>query len=447
VYNVEPSRHAAATAYVQFDFHQVNNRNPYVYKTADYGKTWKAITNGIPLSVTSYTHCIREDPVRSGLLYLGTENAIYVSFNDGEHWDVLQGNLPHAPVYWITIPEHFNDLVLATYGRGFWILDDITWIQQLTERVRESAVHLFTPRPAYRFRTIPAAQTVWIDPTVGQNPAYGASINYWLNSIPDGDIRIQILDDTRETIRTLKGSKLKGINRVQWDLRHETSMALRLRTSPAFAPEVGLGPEGWRPAPEGGRMSLLAVPGTYTVKLIVDSQEQSQPLIVRKDPNSAGTEPDIQAQTSILRDLRNQLVTAVDMVNHIEIIRRQLEDLMPLLESHPQSAALKRAAGDLEQKVLAVEDRLIQRKLTDSGQDMVRWPAQLISKLTHLGESIGGSDDAPTTQARQVYENLKQQIAALRDQLGVVVSRDVASLNTLLRNNDIPVAIIATPDR
>src|SRR5215813_2778336 len=118
--NIEASRYNAGTAYITVDFHQVNNRDPFVYKTNDYGQTWKAITNGIPRSMLSYAHCVREDPVRKGLLYLGTENALYVSFDDGENWQPLQSGLPHAPVYWLTIQDHFNDLVISTYGRGFW---------------------------------------------------------------------------------------------------------------------------------------------------------------------------------------------------------------------------------------------------------------------------------------------------------------------------------------
>src|SRR2546426_2630697 len=125
VSNVEPSRYDAGTAYIAVDFHQVNNRDPFVYKTTDYGATWKAITNGIPHSMLSYAHCVREDPVKRGLLYLGTENGVYTSFDDGENWQPLQMNLPHAPVYWMVVQEHFNDLVIATYGRGFWILDDL----------------------------------------------------------------------------------------------------------------------------------------------------------------------------------------------------------------------------------------------------------------------------------------------------------------------------------
>ncbi|MBI4544829.1 MAG: sialidase, partial [Gemmatimonadetes bacterium] len=141
VSNIEASRHDAGTAYLTVDFHQMNNRDPFVYKTIDYGRTWKLITNGIPKSPLSYAHCVREDPVRRGLLYLGTESGLYVSFNDGESWQPLQRNLPHAPVYWIVVQEHFNDLVVATYGRGFWILDDLGPLQQLTPEVAAADAH------------------------------------------------------------------------------------------------------------------------------------------------------------------------------------------------------------------------------------------------------------------------------------------------------------------
>jgi photosystem II stability/assembly factor-like uncharacterized protein len=150
VSNVAPSRWDANTAYVTYDGHQVDNRDPWVLKTTDLGKTWRVIVNGIPKSPLSYAHWIKEDPVRRGLLYLGTENALYVSFNDGELWQPLQNNLPHAPVHDVTVQEHYNDLVLATYGRGFWILDDITPLQQLNAEIVTKDLHLFQPRPMGR---------------------------------------------------------------------------------------------------------------------------------------------------------------------------------------------------------------------------------------------------------------------------------------------------------
>ena len=248
VSSIEPSRYAAGTAYLTVDFHQVNNRDPFVYKTTDYGTTWRAITTGIPTSMLSYVHWLEEDPVRQGLLYLGTENAIYVSFDDGDHWQPLQTNLPHAPVYGIVVQEHFNDLVIGTYGRGFWILDDITPLQQLTPEVLASAAHLFPPRAAYRFREITTSSAPWDDTTFGQDAPYGASINYYLQAASAEAVTITILDEQGAVVRTLTGPQASGLNRLYWDLRYEATTEVRLRTSPLYAPHIQVGPEGWRPA-------------------------------------------------------------------------------------------------------------------------------------------------------------------------------------------------------
>jgi len=253
--NIEPSRYDAGTAYLTVDGHQVNNRDPWVYKTTDYGRSWRLITTGLEKTPLSYAHVVREDPVRRGLLYLGTEGGLYVSFNDGEQWQPLQTNLPHAPVYWITIQEHFNDLVIATYGRGFWILDDLSPLQQLTTQVAGADAHLFPPRAAYRFRDITQEASAFQDPTVGQNPPYGAAINYYLRTPPAGDVTVSILDDQNRVIRTLPAPKTAGLNRVHWDLRDEPSSELRLRTSPLYAPEITVGPDGIRPG-GGPRISV-----------------------------------------------------------------------------------------------------------------------------------------------------------------------------------------------
>ena len=436
--NVEPSRYAAGTAYLTVDLHQVNNRDPFVYKTADYGKTWKPITNGIPKSMLSYAHCIREDPVRKGLLYLGTENALYVSLDDGESWQPLQSNLPHAPVYWLAIQEHFNDLVVSTYGRGFWILDDLGPLQQLTPQVLDSQAHLFTPRPAYRFRAITLNYSSTTDPTAGQNPPYGASISYYLKAAPSGDVTLRILDSAGQLVRTLRGTKQAGINRVSWDLRGEQSKEIRLRTSPVYSPDIVVGPEGFRPLPEGGRLTLMAPPGNYTVELQAAGQKLTQSLQVRKDPHSGGSEPDLQAQYAMLLDIRRDLETVADAVNSIEVVRRQISDLTGLLGGDTNAAAVKSAADALDKKLTEVEDKLIQRKLTGRAQDGTRWPAQLVSKLAYLASGIAGDDFKPTDPEKEVHELLKERVRASRAQLDEVLAKDVAAFNALLKERGIP---------
>ncbi len=444
--NIEPSRHDAGTAYLTVDLHQVGNRDPFVYRTSDYGQTWKAITNGVPRSMTSYAHCIREDPLRKGLLYLGTESALYVSFDDGESWQPLQAGLPHAPVYWMVVQEHFGDLVVSTYGRGFWILDDITPLQQFTPQVLGAAAHLFAPRPAYRFRAINLNYASSNDPTAGRDPAYGATIHYFLKSAPSGDVTLRILDASGQLVRTIKGTKQVGINRMVWDLRHEPSREVRLRTSPAYAPDVRLGPEGWRALPEGGRVTLMAPPGTYTVEMTVGEEKQTQPLVVRKDPHSGGSEADIRTQYAMLLDIRKDLETAADMVNVVESLHSQLSALTPLVAGGAEGTPVRSAAQALDTKLIEVEDALIQRRLTGRGQDGTRWPSQLVSKLTYLANGLAGDDFAPTDQEKEVHALLKQRLAASQSRLDEVRSKDLSALNDLLKQHNVPNVVARAPD-
>jgi hypothetical protein len=489
VSNIEPSRYDAGAAYITVDFHQVNNRDPFVYKTSDYGKSWKQITGGIPHTMLSYAHCVREDPTRAGLLYLGTEGGLFISFDDGGNWEPLQSNLPHAPVYWLVVQEHFNDLVIATYGRGFWILDDLAPLQQMNANVRDSSAHLFAPRPAYRFRSTAVPASVDYDPTAGQNPTYGASINYYLKAAPGGEIKIRIENASGQLVRTLTGTKTVGINRVNWDLRGEQTKEVRLRTSPAYAPEIRNGAEGWRLAPDGGRMSVLLPPGTYTVKLSGAGPELSQQLLVRKDPNSEGTEADINAQLAMLFELRKDLETAADMVNQIEAIRSQLASITSLLGlSEPANAgsagiagspagqpgggamlpaasaqrestsepgavatgsvdyaAIKTAAAALDKKLIDIEENLIQRRLTGQGQDTVRWPPKLISKINYLSNGLAGADFPPTAQQREVQAMLWEQLTTVRQRLDEVLNKDLDSFNKQLRDRNIQNVIPRIP--
>ena len=439
VSNIEPSHYQAGTAYLTVDGHQVNNRDPLIFKTNDYGRSWKAITNGIPHTMLSYAHCVREDPVRQGLLYVGTEGGLFVSYDDGANWQPLQNNLPHAPVYWITIQEQFNDLVIATYGRGFWILDDITPLQQATAEVLNSSAHLFSPRPAYRFRPMTVPYSSSDDPTAGQNPPYGAAITYYLKTAAKAEPSIKIVDGEGKAVRTIRGTNSAGMNRVWWDLRTEQSKEVRLRTTPAYAPEIRLNAEGWRPLPEGGRMTILVPPGNYTVKLSVDGQEFSQTLTVLKDPNTGASDADIQKQMAMLLDLRNDLETVAEMINQIEGVRAQLGTLKPLL----RGPDLVRLADELEKKLTDIEDNLIQRKFTGQGQDTVRFPPKLISKLNYLANGVASGDFPPNTQQQEVHAMFKSQVANLRKQLDETMSQDLGNFNRMLRERNISNVIAA----
>ncbi|KPK81996.1 MAG: hypothetical protein AMS25_04140 [Gemmatimonas sp. SM23_52] len=436
VRNIDASKWDAGKAYITVEFHQVGNFDPYVYKTEDYGRHWTRISDGIARGPLSYARNIREDPVRRGLLYLGTENALYVSFDDGGHWQPLMTNLPPAPMYWIVVQEHFNDLVVGTYGRGFWILDDVTPLQQLTSEVAASDAHLFQPRPAYRFRPITEPVVMWNDPSVGENPPYGASINYWLRSAAAGDVKIHITDAAGDTVRTLDGTKEVGVNRIWWDLRYEPTTEIKLRTKPRYADWVDLGDERWRSAPEG-RIRLLAPPGTYTVTLALDGREYTRQLEVLKDPNSEGTLADIQAQTAMLRELRDDINAAAELVNRIEWIRRQLYDLRAVLEDRGDVDDIFDAADQLDTKLIGVDEQLIQMKLTGTGQDGIRWPAMLIGRLLYLAGTVGVGDFPPTDPAREVQQLLEEQLQGHQAAFDALLRTDLAAFNGLLRERDL----------
>lgn len=483
VSNIEASRYDAGTAYITVDGHQVNNRDPYVYKTTDYGKTWTSISNGIPHSVLSYAHCVREDPVRKGMLYLGTENALYISFDDGKNWQPLQTELPHAPVYWIAVQERFHDLALATYGRGFWILDDLTPLQQLTQEVLAKTSYLFAPREAYRFRPVSQPAAPFYDPTAGHNPQYGAPINFYLKSkLGERErAKITISDASGKVVREIECRSAReeggrrgpgagapggggggggfgasggtppceakaGINRIWWNLRGEQATEVKLRTPPTYAPDVPLGPEGWRAAPAVDRIALLEPPGVYTVTLTVGEEKSTQKLTVLKDPHSSGSESDIQTQLQLVSALRDEMSTLAETVNQVESIRAQLAALGKQLGADDASKAIRKAADDLAEKLAAAEGKVIQLKTTGRGQDDVRYTPMLMQKVSYLADEVANSADfSPTTQQTDVQKELQADGAASQLEMQQLVDKDVAAFNAMLREKNIPNILVKTP--
>jgi photosystem II stability/assembly factor-like uncharacterized protein len=424
VRHIEPSRYDAATAYLIVDAHQENDRDPWVYKTKDFGKSWKLIVSGIPKSPLSYAHIIREDPIRRGLLYLGTENALYVSFDDGEHWQPLRSNLPPAPVYGMVIQEHFNDLVIGTYGRGFWILDDLSPLQKLSPEIVASGAHLFAPRPAYRFAEITGNYTMNDDQTAGNNPPYGAAINYWLKSA--APVSIEIRDAAGKSVRTLTDSTTRpGLNRTYWDLRNTATRAPRLRTKPLYNAEFALNADSTRDPAGFGSISVLMPPGRYTVQLTANGQTFTQPLEVRRDPNQAETVADISAATEALLALQKQHTITAEMIDQIERLRSRIQAL--------GSADIRAVADSLERKLMDVEGRLIDLRMTGRGQDEVRWPVRAAGQISYLAGGIASSDYPPTVQQREVQAILEKNVRDTRAALDQLLRADLAAFNTMLR--------------
>ena len=439
IQHVEPSRYDAGTAYLTVDAHQEGNFDPWIYRTRNFGASWDLIVSGIPRSMLSYAHVIREDPVRRGLLYAGTENALYVSFDEGDSWRKFDSNLPPAPVYGLVIQERFNDLVVGTYGRGFWILDDLGPLQQLTPGVEGSDSHLFAPRPAYRWREITGNYFTSDDQTAGQNPPYGAGISYWTkNATP---VTIEILDSTRAVVRTMRDTSRAGLNRTYWNLESDPSASARLRTRPLFNDAWQMEADGTRPATGFTGLTLLMPPGRYTVRLSAGGRQHTQPLLVRKDPHSEGTVADIVQQHRALLALQRDHATAAEMVNTIESVRSQALALREQLAA----AADLRAAGDtLYGKFTTLEDRLLDLRITGRGQDGVRWPVRLGGQLGYLAGTISSSDNAPTTQQREVAAVLAKETRDVRRALDGLLA-ELAAYNARLRARGLPEIRVERP--
>ena len=433
VRGIDASKWDPGKAYLVVEAHQVGDFAPHVYKTENYGQSWTKIINGIDDHILSFTRDIEEDPVRPGLVYLGTENRVYVTFDDGANWQPLADNaLPAAPMYGIVVQEHFNDLVIGTYGRGFWILDDVTPLQQLTDEVRASSAHLFQPRDAYRFneRTPPAEMTV--DMSAGDNPPNAAFINYWLGPQTAGsDVTVSISDASGNVVRTLDGSSDAGINRVFWDFEGEESTPIRRRVPPLYADWVDYGPD--RVRVQGG-MSIRQPPGIYTVTLEVGGEEMSRELRVLKDPSSTGTEADIRAQIALLTEIRNDRDQAAQAINRIEWVRRQLYDLVDVLESQGGAEDLIQQAQQLDTAFIDVEGRLTQLQTTGTGQDGVRYPAMVVEKLGHLANGVGTADFRPTDSMGEVHVLLRETLREAAGELDRLLAGELAEFNRTLRD-------------
>ena len=427
VRSIAASRYDVCTAYVAVDGHQVNVRDPHVFRTRDCGESFDRIVAGIPPSMLSYTKVIAEDPKRPGLLYVGTENALYVSFDDGEGWQPLQNNLPHAPVSGIVIQEHFNDLVVGTYGRGFWILDDLAPIQQMTPEVMASGSHLFELRDAYRFRPITPPSVPYSDPTEGRDPEYGASINYWLGQSASSAPTVEIVDVDGDVVRTLTGTNHAGVNRIHWDLRDEPNGPIRLLTSPLYADHIMVDEEG-RAAPGGARISILMPPGRYTVRLSVDGETHEQPLTVIKDPHSAGSEADIRAQVAFLREVREDVVRAGEAVRRAEAVRVQLATAKRFAEDD----ALLESIESVEDGLVELQMEMVDLRLTGRGQDGVRFGASLLQKLGYLSNGISVADFRPTDQEGEVQVLLKEMLDDYLGRLDAYMRDEVGELNQIL---------------
>ncbi|MDF9795411.1 photosystem II stability/assembly factor-like uncharacterized protein [Catalinimonas alkaloidigena] len=438
VRNIEASTHEEGTAYMTVDAHEMGDFRPYVYRTTDYGKSWEKITHGIEDSQLSYCRMIKEDPTRPGLLYLGTENALYVSLDNGGQWQSLMTNLPASPMYWMDIPEHFNDLVVGTYGRGIWILDDLTPIQQFTDEVAASDAHLFAPKDAYRFHPVTGIMQFFDEPTFGTDPPFGASLNYWLSEemadTMKDSISLVITDQSGDTLRTMEHEGKAGFNRLWWDFNDNPTTELVMRTKPMYADWFPMEEDRTREAPLSP-MSKLVPPGTYQVHLMIGDEVQTQTIKVLKDPNSEGTLEDIELQDELLTKIKQDIEDISLTVNKAEKIRRQLLDLKPLLSGDMEEVHLQLASVD--STVLVLENKMIQLKRTGTGQDGVRFPGMLLEKLSYLSSAVATADFRPANQHVEVYEELHARWEAVQGEWNTYMEGPMKELIDTLQDNEI----------
>ncbi len=462
---IEVSPHDPATAYVAATRYKLDDTLPYLYKTNDYGKTWQQITAGIP--VHDFTRAIREDPGRRGLLYAGTETGLYVSFDEGESWQSLRLNLPPVPIYDLVIKD--NDLVAATHGRSFWILDDLTPLHQLSAQGLDGPAHLFTPRPTLRLpppmgygrpaapgknymlaQGVPATSYETLGPTgqtvrtfidAGKNPPDGAMVSYYLRQKPEGEVTLSFLDAQGQLIKRFSSVAVNnqpsaavskeprvptevGMNRFVWNLRYPDA-----RGVPGDA------------TTERSLTGPLAPPGTYQVQLCVGGQTYTASFELRQDPRVAATPADFEAQFNLLIRIRDKLSDTHDAINRLRSVRQQVQEWVRRAEGMSDSLsaaeAVQNAAKGLTEKLTAIEQELIQSRARVQ-QDQLNFPTRLNAKLAALTSVVASADGAPTRQSYEVFHDLSMRIDQQLIQLQQVMAQDVAAFNEVIRQSDVP---------
>ena len=395
---IEASPFDAAKAYVAVDRHENDDLAPYIFKTTDYGKTWTKITNGIPEH--DFVRVVREDPKRRGLLYAGTETNIYVSLDDGASWKPLRLNLPTTPVHDLAVKD--NDLVVATHGRSFWILDDVSPLRQYKPEIRDQAAFLYQPETAYRIHAESHGGGHGAL-TAGENPPAGAIIYYYVKTVPKGEMTIEILDAVGKHVRGYSSTKTNfltsppdpdsekpkkeiepkaGLNRFVWDLRYDP------------APRI---PNYYLYDYESGTHGPLAVPGKYQVKLTVDGKSYTAPLELKPDPRVKATPEDFEKQFSLRMRIERDITNVYDSVLQMRDVQAQLKDLRDRLPDTDGSKRIATASEELDKKIGAVEDQLVDFRIT-SNEDSLAYPLGLDGKLAGLAMAVEGDSDAPPTQ-------------------------------------------------
>jgi photosystem II stability/assembly factor-like uncharacterized protein len=436
---IEPSPHDAATAYAAIDRHKLDDLKPLIYRTHDGGKSWTRIVSGIPDG--AYVRTVREDAKRRGLLYAGTELGVYVSFDDGAHWQPLQLNLPVTPIHDLAVKD--DDLVAATHGRSFWILDDVTPLREIRPGEPLPGTLLYRPQAAYRLH-FPI--DVNRRRPVGDNPPKGALIDYYLNSKPaaDEEITIEILDASGKVLRQLSNHKKErfeqpaewpdrepparllpaeaGMNRFAWDLRV---------ADPTPIPGAFYSDEG----PRGPVVN----PGSYTVRLTTRTGSQSVPLEVVLDPRlkDGVSAADLAAHWELVSRVTADIEALHRAVNQMRKLRADLETLKAWAGTESAAKDLLSAVAQFEQHIAPIEEKLLQVNMKAS-EDNLRYPNQLNEQYDTFINTIDADDAAPTAPQQQVFGELHSRLQAQLDKWQALVSGELPALNARMQQSGVP---------
>jgi photosystem II stability/assembly factor-like uncharacterized protein len=446
---IDPSAFDAGTAYVAVDRHQFDDLHPYIYKTTDYGKSWTKLGQGIPEN--TFVRVVREDPKKRGLLYAGTETGVFVSFDDGKNWRPLKLNLPTTPVHDLEVKD--NDLVVATHGRAFWILDDISPLRQYSEDIQQKDAFLYTPATAYRMQA-GAGGPRHTSKRTGQNPPAGAVMYYFLKDAPKNDVeaKIEILDASGKVIRKYSSAEYNsleepldpddkkpekeikpeaGLNRFVWDLRYEEA-----RHVPGY----------YLYEYNSGARGPVAAPGHYQVRLTVGAQTQTAAFDLKLDPRVNVSQADLEAQLKLLLDTRDELSRVYDTVNQIQDVRMQLSGLKRRLPENASAKNIATAADDLEKKLVGVRDDLINLDIT-ANEDSLAYPPQLDAKLAYLAMAAGSADAAPTEAEYREFDKLKRQSGELLAKWDDLQRRDLAAFQKLTAEGSLSTVVVPPAGR
>jgi hypothetical protein len=427
VSTVEPSPSDAATAYIAIDSHENDDYAPYAYVTRDYGKTWQSITANLPKN--SFVRVVREDPHQRNLLYAGTETGVWVSFDSGSSWQSLQLNLPLAPVHDLILKD--DDLVVATHGRAFWILDDVTPLQQLA-RDTSNKIRFFAPKDAYRVRWgggFGRRGRAGESGQSGENPMSGVLLSYYLPQ--DGrELRFEFTDSTGKVFQTVANPpKSKGFQRTSAFLQYPS-----YRTFPGMSVWSGF------PSP------IQAPPGEYTVTMVADGSRIPAKFKWLRDPRGSSTDADLRKQFEFLQTVSAKISEANGTVTRIRSLRSSLNRAMDEAKAKGDVSGLTATATTFLSGIQQVEEAIYQTK-NRSGQDPLNYPIRLNDKLAGVFSVSSGGNFRPTDQAREVFPLLSKQLDHQLAKLKSLEANELKSINEELTKRGVkPVTVDAPPD-